>query len=203
LRELSTSLRFMMTTAKLDDIYKLGSAEPHESACTFDKVFARDLKAGSPQLCIASSGNQIDLLETLLEHMPEPMWLLYVLVVPRGEGGNGRYQSTEPQSRQEIQAFLGRFRNYLEADGRHNIWLKSEKGPALLVFDRHNLIYAYGPIDEWAKALLELGWSEVERKAISLPDPHSHHYHAIFDDDAREVLSYMQWQHSPLREQDQ
>jgi hypothetical protein len=143
------------------------------------------------------------MLGALLEQMPEPLWVLYVLIVPRGEGEAGRYQSAEPLTLTEARAFLNRFRNYFEADGRHNIWLKSEDGPALLVCDRHDLIYGYGPIDQWADALQKLGWTEVERKAISLPDPHSHHYHAIFDDDAQKVLSFLQWQHSPLREQDQ
>jgi len=192
----------MTLTHKLDDIYKLGSAEPQECAWNFGKVFARDMKSGLEHLCIAASDDQSHLLETLLEHMPQPMWILYVLVVPRGEGEAGRYQSTEPITRHEARAFLSRFRNYLETDGRHNLWIKSEDGPALLVFDRHDLIYGYGPIDEWTGDLQKLGWIEVERKDISLPDPHSHHYHAIFDDDAREVLSYTQWQHSPLQEQD-
>jgi hypothetical protein len=135
--------------------------------------------------------------------MPEPLWILYVLIVPRGEGQAGRYQSAEFFTRSDIAVFLDRFRNYFESDARHHLWLKSEDGPELLVYDSHGLIFAYGPVDGWADELLQMGWKEVEEGSIILPNPHQHHYHEIFDDDARQVLSSMKWVHSPLREQDQ
>lgn len=182
--------------------YKFGIATPEERPWLPGKVFGRDTRGSVRCLRIAATENQVQLLDTLINKMPAPFWLLYVLVVPRGEGQPGRYQSSEPITNESLNAFFARFRNFLEADGRHNIWIKFESGPALLVWDRHDLIYAYGFEEEWATDLLRAGWTEVDPAAISLPDPHAHHYHAIFDDDSREILATMNWNYGPLREQD-
>jgi len=192
----------MEQIGQLDDLYKFGMVSPHEAAWTPGKVFAHDERGAVPHLCIAAGDEQVQLIETLLENMPEPFWLLYVLVVGRGEGQPGRYQASEPLTREQLKLFLKRFRNFLEHDGRHNIWVKSESGPALLVLDRHDLVYAYDLEDGWSDALRRMGWVEVDRDGITLPDPHVHHYHAIFDDEARDILATMQWNWSPLREQD-
>jgi hypothetical protein len=188
----------MSSSVQIEKPYKFGETEPVERAWSYAKVFARE----SSRLRIASSEEQTVLLKSLLEKMPEPMWLLYVLVVPRGEGDPGRYQSREPLSREQVLAFLDRFKNYLESDGRYNLWLKAEVGPDLLVSDRHDLVYAYGEMDEWAKVLTRLGWEEVDSKSLTLPDPHSHHYHEVFDDDAQQLLLSREWDYSKLRELD-
>ena len=187
---------------QLDDLYKFGMISPQEAAWTPGKVFAHDERGAIPHLCIAAGDEQVQLIEALLESMSEPFWLLYVLVVGRGEGQPGRYQASEPLTREQLKLFLNRFRNFLEHDGRHNIWVKSESGPALLILDRHELVYAYDLEDGWSDALRRMGWVEIGRDGITLPDPHVHHYHAIFDDEARDILAAMQWNWSPLREQD-
>jgi len=192
----------MSTAKQIETIYKVGYAEPEARAFTFENVFARERRADVPLLVVAAKSNQVQ-LKALIERMPEPLWILYVLIVPRGEDQAGRYQSAESFTRSDIAGFLDRFRNYFESDARHHLWLKSEDGPALLVYDSHGLIFAYGPVDCWADELLQMGWQEVEEGSIILPNPHQHHYHEIFDDDARQVLSSMEWVHSPLREQDQ
>jgi hypothetical protein len=184
-------------------IYKVGYVEPEPSEFRFQNVYARETRRDVPLLCLGPNGGHVELLKKLLERMPEPMWILYVLVVPRGEGEAGRYQSANSFLRNDIGGFLDRFRNYFESDARHHIWLKSEQGPALLVLDSHGLIYCYGPVESWANDLDELGWREVEAGTILLPNPHQHHYHEIFDDDAKNVLSSMEWIHSPLRDEDQ
>jgi hypothetical protein len=196
-----------MSTASMEKtehsvLYKFGPTSPEALAWKPGKIFARENHGSTPHLMVAAASGQVQLLEALLNKMPEPYWLLYVLVVPRGEGEPGRYQSPTPLSRSELISLLSRFRNFFETDGRHNVWIKSESGPALLVLDRHNIVYAYGFEGEWSSELREMGWTEVDGKAIALPDPHAHYYHEIFDDDARNVLGEMEWSHSPLREQD-
>jgi hypothetical protein len=192
----------MQQIEHLEELYKIGMTSPQAKAWSPGKVFARDERDAVKHLRIAAESEQVQLIETLVEKMQEPFWLLYVLVVPRGEGQPGRYQAPEPLTRKQVKAFLTRFRNFLEADGRQNLWIKSESGRGLLVWDRHNLVYAYDLENEWSEKLQGMGWIEVNRDAIALPDPHEHHYHAIFDDDARDVLAAMQWDYSPLREQD-
>ncbi len=83
----------------------------------------------------------------LLEVSPEPFCILYVLTIPRSEERPGRYESA-PVSREEARQFLSRFREFFENDARHHIWIKSIDGPDLLVYDKHNVIYAYGPLRE-------------------------------------------------------
>ncbi|MGA8940025.1 MAG: hypothetical protein WB439_12765, partial [Acidobacteriaceae bacterium] len=163
-------------------------------------LFAREDRKGIPLLSVATNQSQIELLKKLLERMPEPLWMLYVLRVSRGEGELGRYQSVDTFLRIDIEAFLDRYRNFLEGDARHNFWIKSLEGPALLVLDEHNLIYCYGPVNEWASELQETGWQEVSQNEVVLPNPHQHHYHAILDDDARKILESVEWVHSPLQE---
>jgi hypothetical protein len=192
----------MESTRKFDELYKFVAIAPQEAAWTPDKVFARVETGVAPHLCIAAGCEQAQFVRALLENMPEPFWLLYVLIVPCGEGQPGRYQVSEPLTRGQVSSFLKRFQNFLELDRRHNVWLKSELGPALLVWDRHNLVYAYDLANSSTETLQQLGWVEVDRAAIALPDPHAHNYHAMFDDDARDFLATMDWSWSPLQEQD-
>lgn len=121
----------------------------------------------------------------------------------RGGGEAGRYQSSEPQSREQVRVFLGEFGNFLETDGRRNLWIRSVADGARLVYDRHNLIYASGHLEEWKLLLRQIGMKEVAAAAIKVPVPHSHHYHKFFDQEEHRLLSYMLWHQSSLREQDQ
>jgi hypothetical protein len=73
----------------------------------------------------------------------------------------------------------------------------------MLVYDRHNLIYAYGPLPEFVAILMRQGLTEVQPDSIVVPDPHSHHYHPVFDSDAERLLNSLEWKRSPLPEQDE
>lgn len=159
--------------------------------------------ADDQRLIIAPTTGYVGLLTRLSEIMQDPMLLLYVLVVPRGGGEPGRYLSSEPQSREQTRRFLGDFGSFLETDGRHSLWIRSVADGAMLVYDRHNLIYAYGYLEEWKLLLRQIGMKEVAPATIKIPVPHSHHYHELFDKDEHRLLRYLPWQRSPLQEQDE
>ena len=72
----------------------------------------------------------------------------------------------------------------------------------MLVYDNHNLIYAYGQLQEWSTILTRAGLKEVAPELVVIPYPHSHHYHDAFDSDAARLLSSLDWDRTPLREQD-
>ena len=109
---------------------------------------------GGSRLVIAPAHDQTHILAALLKEMTRPFWLLlYVLVIPRGRGKSGRYQSPVPQTESTIETFLDEFSDFLEKDGRHNVWIASESGSEMLIYDRHNVIYAYGPLSSWRPAL--------------------------------------------------
>jgi hypothetical protein len=184
-------------------VWKLGTVRNGEDVeCCYPPSFARQVIGGVERLVIAPGPDPIAKLRELLQLLPEPLWVLYVLVVPRGNGSEsaaGRYQSATPHSRDEVLALLERFEEFLAGDGRHNIWLAAPPA-GQLVYDRHGVIYAYGPIAEIAARLKQQNFAEAE--TIRVPVPHSHHYHSEFDSDERAMLAHWEWLHSELQQQD-
>ena len=71
----------------------------------------------------------------------------------------------------------------------------------MLVYDRHNVIYAYGALDKFKKILTAQALAETPK--IKVPSPHVHYYNKEYDADCRALLEYWSWQRSPLREQDE
>lgn len=127
-----------------------------------------------------------------------------MLVVPRGEGEPGRYQSPE-LTRQDVHDFLRGFEGFLEGDGRAHLWVTSVDPPAppvgTLVYNRHDLIYAYGPILQYELVLEDRGLDLSD--GVDIPSPHSHHYNVEFDAEASRLLDYWDWLQSPLKPSDE
>lgn len=150
------------------------------------------LKAGLPI-------GETEIVRRLIRHMKQPMYVLYVLHTPRGEGDPGRYQSPE-LSDEEVEKFLVRFSEYFEEDGRFDIWFHSPSSGATLVWDRHNLLFCYGILDDFEAELRKAGFV---LNAPAVPDPHRHHYRQERDADATAVLTYFIWHKSALRQEDE
>jgi len=180
--------------------YKFGWIPDEERAYECAHVWSREKTTGPERLVIAPRARQVDLILEFLRVMPEPFWILYELKVPRGKGEPGRYQSAEPLNRREAEAFLRRFEAFFENDGRHDIWIASTTTSDLLVYDSHNVIYAYVQMPELEGLLSQRGLTKVNR--VSFPVPHSHKYNQEFDDEQQEVLKYLTWKVSPLQESD-
>jgi hypothetical protein len=68
-----------------------------------------------------------------------------------------------------------------------------------LVFDNHNMIYAYGDLDRYESELQARGF---RRGSVAIPTPHSHHYHAEFDQSEDELIAYWDWKKFPLEPDD-
>ena len=90
---------------------------------------------------------------------------------------------------------MAEFCEFLTNDGRHDLWLHSPGSDATLVWDRHDLIYAYGPLEQF-RAVLKEGL--LEAQVDGPPSPHAHMYHAEYDESERRILRYFQWSRSPL-----
>ena len=145
----------------------------------YGKVYAiEQMRTGEKRLRIAVSDNGSQILQALSRSVKEPFFFLYVLVIFRGGGQTGRYQSNE-LSHGELEAMFDRYGEFWESDGRHSVWLRSQADDATLVYDRHNLIYAYGPVDRFELILETLGYTEVPK--VSLSFEHQHCYYAEFD----------------------
>jgi hypothetical protein len=187
---------FGMTAHK----WKLGTVRAGEDVpWSYAPSYARQVVGGVERLVIAPGAAPVSLLRELLALLPEPLWVLYVLVTPRSDAPAGRYQSAKAHPREEVLALLERFEDYLAGDGRHNLWLAAPPA-GQLVLDRHDVIYAYGPIAEIIVRLKEKGFAEVEM--IRVPVPHSHHFHEALDGDELAMLEHWEWMHSELQETD-
>jgi hypothetical protein len=147
-----------------------------------------------------SRGQHVDALLDLARCLREPFGVLYVLLLSRtGEHVPGRYQSDVPASRAEVELFVHRFRDYLEGDGRHHLWLMSLPDEATLVYDNHDLLYGYGPLVRYQAALSDRGFSEG---STAIPAPHQHRYNEEYDGAERDLMAYWDWRRFPLQPDD-
>lgn len=163
-------------------------------------VFCRQSIEGNVvRLAVGVPAGDSEVLRRLLACMKPPLYLLYVLHTPRGEGDPGRYQSPA-LGEHEVLSFLAEFAGLLGSDARHDVWVHSPEGSATLVWERHNVIYAYGPIGSFESALIQLGFGTGK---IGVDFPHQHHYRAEYDEAARAVLTRFNWSYSALRPEDE
>lgn len=155
--------------------------------------------SGTERLIIAPESGQIDLIIELSQILPEPFGILYVLGVPRGGNEEGRYQNKQPVSRAEMEAFLNNFREFFENDARHHIWIVSLPSKSMFVYDKHNVIYAYGELEKFKQILIE---NDLTQSDVIFPEPHIHSYNPKFDADETRVLTYAEWIKFPLAKGD-
>lgn len=190
-----------------EEIYKFGTCsaealdkgEPDDRRFEYPDVWSTGKTDTQNRLVIAPSRNHVDLMLKLSTAMLEPFWLLYVLLVPRADAEEGRYCITDLE-RSEVEQFFHRFRVFFENDGRHNVWIGSQANKDLLVYDRHNVIFAYGRLAAFEAVLSANGMASGD--GTNCPFPHSHRYHQLFDQDQRDLLNGWDWAKSPLQEVD-
>jgi hypothetical protein len=136
------------------------------------------------------------LIELAGELQGNPWAVLYVLLVPRcGNREPGRYQSEPFESHAALASFLRRFQAFFEGDGRHHIWVGSASNDGLLVYDQHNVIFAYGAIDRFKALLVSRAFREAE---FWFPEPHSHTYLPENDVEEERLMAEMEWNRFPL-----
>jgi len=180
--------------------YKFGSEENGPAEYVYGDVWAREQTTGPVRLVIAPARAQIELITHLMQSMPAPYWILYVLLVSRTDAKPGRYQVPFPLEYAETENLLRRFSDFFETDARHHLWVGAEDNSDLLVYDNHNLIYAYGNISNFEQVLCREGLQQVD--GIRFPCPHSHSYHPQFDSAEWEVLRSHEWKYFPLQDSD-
>ena len=185
-------------------LFRLGEvlSDADERPWIYPHLWSRQRLATTERIILAPRDRQVSLLSSLVETMPEPLWLLYVLLVSRSGHVPGRYQSPIPENRQFVRDFLLDFRNFLEQDGRHNLWIGSATSPAMLVWDHHNRIFGYGPVDKWSEMAVAGGLQQCEPERLHPPSPHSHHYHQELDAEEDRILACSEWHRTPLQKQD-
>lgn len=181
-------------------MFKLGQANGTDDVPLIRAaVFERESTAGVERLRIGvpqSGPNPLLLLASCLE---PPFSVLYLLHTPRVVLAPGRYESPA-LTREALLAFLSTYLSFFSTDGRHDVWVHSFTPEATLVWDRHDILFAYGPLEQFQDILVREGFSPG---VPAIPSQHSHHYHEAFDAQEAAVLGAFPWRHSPLRPQDE
>lgn len=167
---------------------------------SYPPIFQLELTNGKPRrLRIGVPVGDPIVIRRLVSKISAPFLLLYILHTPRGEGESGRYQSSDLDYA-ELDAFLTRYGKFLSGDARHDLWIHSPDSNATVVWDRHNMAFAYGPLEQFTQELRSLGFQEG---VPEVPAPHQHHYRQEFDTDAGSILSALNWMRTPLRPEDE
>ena len=181
-------------------MYKLGRMEADRwIEHSYPAVYEVSTSGGGIQrLVVGVPGGDPEVFTRLVTCLEPPYYLLYVLHTPRGEGEAGRYQSPE-LSPSQFRQFISRFGLLLSQDARFDIWAYSPAEQATVVWDRHNQVFAHGPVARMQSELEQLGFSPG---ALKVPVPHEHHYRAELDPIAKELLEAFEWSYSPLRPED-
>jgi hypothetical protein len=171
---------------------------PHEYG---DLYFEQPCGDGS-RLVIGPSHGHVNLLAELSgELRGNPWFVLYVLLVPRqGNREPGRYQSEPFESHAALASILQIFRAFFEGDGRHHVWVGSVANDGLLVYDQHDVIFAYGPLDRFRASLRSHGLRESE---FWFPSPHVHAYMPENDAEEERLTAEVEWERFPLQPGDE
>jgi hypothetical protein len=184
-----------LLTTKFESLVE-GEWQRHQ----YNDTFAREPTSRMTRLRVGPRGRHASLLLGLAAEITSPYKVLYVLHTPRGGSAAGRYESPALEGPQ-VGHFFRRFAEFFAGDARHDIWLHSGPDDATLVWDRHDLLYAYGPLDQFVAALERRGLRAGEVPVI--PSPHSHRYHSEWDAAERELVAKLEWTMTPLRPGDE
>ena len=168
----------------------------HSYAPQFARV---ELQGGTSRIIAGVPHGDTEIFEHLVSSLEPTYFLLYILHTSRGEGEAGRYQSPA-LSVEQLNTFISKFKPFLSGDARFDIWAHSSTENATVVWDRHNMLYAYGPIEKFSKVLRSLGF-DVGKPEI--PVPHAHNYRKELDGYAKELLTAFDWSWSPLHNEDE
>jgi len=150
---------------------------------------------GKAVSCVAPE-HPIDLMLEFLKHIDGPVVALYLLLEQRDGGPPaGRYQSPAPISRRKLRGFCERFGEFLEQDGRHAFWIMDLCSSQKLIFDRHDLVFAYGNLDAFERVLVGRGY--IPGRIRGLPRAHRQ-VDPRFDEEAHRLHEWLPWMAVPL-----
>jgi hypothetical protein len=172
-----------------------------EIAFSYGDVYFREPLSQSERFNIGPSASHVDLMLTLASTWPtQQYYILYLLLISHSGAPPGRYQSPLIESFEDLQVFFYTYERFLESDGRHHIWISSPANEGTLVYDQHNVIFAYGDLSSYEVVLRERGFRQQE---FWFPSPHCHSYPSSHVTDEESLLSHLDWQYSPLQEGDE
>lgn len=154
------------------------------------------------RITVAPKNDKMGLVLEIVRGFKTPLKIVYMLFRPGNDlSVRGRYQTRDPFRFEDVEVFCNKFKEYLETDGRHQLWIlsDSEEGTQqLLIYDNHGLIHVFNDVER-VKALLEKRHFREEEITVPVPEPHTHFSYSDNNVFERDLLSYWQWTHSPFR----
>jgi hypothetical protein len=189
-------------TSSWGEKYKFAIPDAEHNDINFDygNIYEIEQTTANKRLQIGPTGNQIDLILQLADNLNPPYFILYVLVVTRLGNEYGRYESPTIDTKEELTDFLIQYKEYLETDGRHHIWIGTYDNSGLLIYDQHNVIFAYGQLENFISILTLNSFKEQE---FTFPAPHIHNFYEDNDVYEERILKHWDWDISPLAENDE
>jgi hypothetical protein len=156
----------------------------------YGKIFEIESTPSFTRLKIASDHEQIELLLKLCLNLTPPYFIHYVLVTSSLGNQLARYRSNEINSLKSVSEFLNEFKEFLEFDGRHHIWISNKDNSEILVYDQHNVIFSYGQLNNQLAILKAEGYKQT---SFNFPYPHAHHFNPEFNILEEKILKYWPW----------
>lgn len=179
--------------------YKFGSLQGANGVeHKYGNLFRHEVHPEWSRVIIAPDEQQIPLMLDIAKRWEGPYGIFYVLKLSRLGHTAARYQSPEPCSFDNLELFASTFQEYFEGDGRHHLWFIDVPTGAQLVYDNHDLIYAYGNDGDIISFLESKGFSAGDPQ---IPCPHEHRYNQEFDSSEDEIMKYFEWKKFPLQEE--
>ena len=167
----------------------------------YSNIYAIEHTSGPDRLTIAPKDNHVHLIKQLSSIWDGEYGILYILLVSRSGKENARYQSPYPLSIFELNDFLDEYAQYFETDGRHHVWVGSRTEAGNIVYDHHNVIFAYGDLAKYQEILSQSNFTQVPK--VSFPVPHTHHYNKENDMIEHKIMDHWDWLKFPLQPADE
>lgn len=154
------------------------------------------------RITVAPKNDKMELVLEIVRGFEMPLKIVYMLFRPGNDlSVRGRYQSRVPLCFEDVEFFCAKFKEFLETDGRHQLWIlsDSDKGTQqLLICDNHGLIHVFNDTER-VRSLLEKKNFCEEEITVPVPEPHTHFSHSDNNVFEMELLGYWQWTHSTFR----
>lgn len=163
-----------------------------------DLLHPREYEEEEHRLVVGLNSDNSSIVSGLVHQVEGPIYVLYILHTPRGEGDPGRYQSPLV-SKDEVLSFISKYKNFLSQDSRYNLWFRSPSEKTTIVWDCHDLVYCYGLTKKFIRFLNQNDY-KVGHPHINFM--HQHHYRSQYDADASDLLKIFDWSFSDLQDAD-
>jgi hypothetical protein len=145
--------------------------------------------AGPERLVCVPEGSAARVVADLAAALAEPYAVVYVLLESGALRPEGRWQSTRPLGREALRGLLERFGPFLDADGRHGLWVISAAEPGGVALDRRGVVSVHGTAVSSAPTVLAaLGLFEAE-----VEPPPARVRRAELDLEEARLLSAIDW----------